>query len=127
MATYLIFIITRQRMLKIRYFKKFRSGNPFIVVLCDEAGAKKAHGFFHNQAGAYLDDEAVTDHCEISPLTRKALYMNEQECRKIAGHFKNLAGCGHAAHAYMDTEALDSWTEIMISLGEYDEKFQLRS
>ena len=110
-------------MLKIKYFEKFKNDEPFIVITSDKEGLEAAYNFFKDQHGTFLNDNSITEFCEIEPLEDNNLYLNYKECEEIAVHFKNLYDIDESRHAYFDTEALGDDIEIIISYEEHDNLF----
>lgn len=110
-------------MLRIKYYKSFKSDNPFLVVTADRNGLHRAYEYFGHSKSAYLDDAEVTEFCDISPLKHEHLFLSAPECAAIAAHFKNLYDLNTPHHAYFDTSALGDHIEMIISFGEYDNLF----
>lgn len=110
-------------MLRIKYFEEFKNGFPFVVIISDKEGLIAAYNFLKNRpGGSYLHDNTITKFCEIEPLEQNKLYLNAEECRDIAKHFKNLSEREEPGHAYFDTIALKD-IEMLISYKEYDGLF----
>jgi len=110
-------------MLRIKYFDEFKNGNPFVVVLADKEGLRAAYNFFKNKQGAFLNDNSITEFCDLATLDDNSLYLNRKECKEISKHFKNLDNINDSRHAYFDTEALGDEIEVIISYLEYDDLF----
>lgn len=110
-------------MLRVKYFESFKNDHPFIVVISDKKGLNAAYEFFRHKKGAFLNDAAITEFSDISPLSQEKLYLNPRECKEIAQHFENLSSVGEARHAYFDIEALGDEIEVIISYLEYDDLF----
>ncbi len=105
-------------MLNIRYIPDFKSGQPFLVIRGNKEGFLKAASFFRHRSSAVLNDNAVTEYCDVRLLETGPLYLTEKECKDISQHFENLVANGEPCHAYMDIAVLKD-AEILISYGEY--------
>ena len=110
-------------MLRIKYLEEFKNDQPFIVILADTRTLKNAYDFFKNQQGAFLNDRAITEFSELSPLESSHLYLTSDECQGIAELFRAMAVDDKAGHVYFDTEALGDKAEIIISHMEYTDLF----
>jgi len=110
-------------MLKIKFFKEFKAGQPFLVVISNKEGFQDAHDFFVNKKGAFLNDQGITEFSDISPLDKNSLRMSEKECHDISERFKNLYESGEPGHVYFDIVALGDEVEVIISYNEYDDLF----
>jgi hypothetical protein len=105
-------------MINVHYIPDFKAGQPFLVITGDKAGFLKAASHFRYLSGGLLNDKIITDNCDVSLLESGPLYLTEDECKEISGHFENVVLSGEPRHAYMDIAALPN-VELIISYKEY--------
>jgi hypothetical protein len=106
-------------MLNIKYIPDFKSGQPFVAITGDRVGFSKAASHFRHMTHGLLNDSAVTDNCDLALLESGPLYLNEHECKEIAGHFENVVAHDTPGHIYMDIAVLPE-VELIISFKEYE-------
>ena len=109
-------------MLKIKCFRNFKRGEPFVVVVGQDEDYLRASEFLDGKEFAFLNDPKIAIYYETSIISNEHLYLTKEECQGLAEIFYSLGTRnGGSCHDYFDTKALDD-IEILIAYNEYSDK-----
>ena len=106
-------------MLKIRYYKKFKGDEDFLVVTGNADAYRKAISYLEKADGCLLSSSDLFAIEYLGPIKANALTLTKGECSLLSKICRKLVTNGKAAHDYLSAQNLPD-VDFLVSYGEYE-------
>jgi len=108
-------------MLKVKYFAKFKTGFPTILIIGTQEDYLSAGNYLEDKDEAMLNDPKIIKYYGGQALSEYLLRMNEKECAKLSEVFLKCSEKTEGYHAYVTLSTLPD-IKVLVSVNEYSDE-----
>lgn len=108
-------------MLKVKYFAKFKTGFPTILIIGTQEDFLSAGNYLVDKEEVMLNDPKIIKYYGGQALSEYLLRLKEKECSKLSEIFLKCAEKTEGYHAYLTISTLPD-VKVLISVNEYGDE-----